>query len=779
MTEKMNVSRPSAGVITVVLVLTVAPLAAAQPAADGSARAPAEAAAPMVVDGAPPPVPPAVITRAPDGRVTVRATRIDSAPRIDGTLDDEAYTVIEPANGFIQQEPYEGEPATEKTDVWIMFDDENVYVGGLCWDSQPDRWVTTEMRRDHNNITQNENVSVVFDTFHDKRNGFFFQTTPLGAIRDQIFTDEGNQNTSWNTIWSVRTARFDGGWSFEMAIPFKSLRYRGAGPQVWGFQVRRMARWKNEESYLTPVSAAWGNFAIFRASAASTLVGIETPAQSVNLEVKPYLASTTTTDLAASEPFTNRWSRGAGFDFKYGLTRSLIADVTVNTDFAQVEEDVQQVNLTRFSLFFPEKREFFLEGQGTFAFGVPVGTPAFAAAGGGDTPTLFFSRRIGLSEGQSVPIIVGGRVNGTAGLYNIGILNIQTDEKADAGAVKTNFTVLRVKRSILRRSNVGLLFTNRSPTAAGTDSNLAIGAEANFAFFRSVTFSTYYARTSSGDRADDGDASSYRARFEYSSDRHGLIGEHLLVGDAFNPEVGFVRRSDFRRSAVTARFSPRPAGSRLVRRHVWQGGYDYVTDGRATRVENRGATGLWRVEFANSDMWSVDYARDYEFLPEDFEIATGVVVPIGGYTYQTLSSTYVMGQQRRVSGRLTVRTGTFYEGTRQEMTLTAGRMALSTRLNIEPGLTLNWVDLPQGRFNTELFTARVIFTPSPRSLVSGLFQLNPVDETLSSSVRLRWEYTGGSEIFVVYTDNRNTQAGAASTLMNRSFAVKITRLVRF
>jgi hypothetical protein len=777
----MKVFRAPAFAVTIVLALAAAPLLAQSAAVAGApGGAETAVAAPEGFDGAPPPVPPAVITRDADGRVTVRATRVDSPPRIDGALDDETYTLIEPSNGFLQQEPYEGQPATEKTDIWVLFDDENVYVGGRCWDSQPpDRWVTTEMRRDHNGITQNENVSVVFDTFHDKRNGFFFQTTPIGAIRDQIFTDEGNQNTSWNTIWTVRTARFDGGWSFEMAIPFKSLRYRAAGPQIWGFQVRRIVRWKNEESYLAPVSAAWGNFAIFRASAASTLVGIETPAQSVNLEVKPYLSSATTTDLAGTEPFRNRWSRGAGFDFKYGLTRSLIADVTVNTDFAQVEEDLQQVNLTRFSLFFPEKREFFLEGQGTFAFGVPVGASALVAAGGGDTPTLFFSRRIGLSRGQAVPILVGGRVNGTVGLYNIGMLNIQTDDKEEAGAVKTNFTVLRVKRSILRRSNVGLLFTNRSPAASGTNANRAIGAEANFAFFRSVTFSTYYARTSGGDQSGDGDESSYRARFEYSSDRHGLVGEHLLVGDAFNPEVGFVRRADFRRSAVTARFSPRPAGSRLVRRHVWEGGYDYVTNGRATRVENRGATGLWRVEFTNSDMWSVDYAYDYEFLPDDFEIAPEVTVPTGGYSYQTLSTTYVMGQQRRVSGRLIARIGTFYEGTKQEVTLTAGRTAVSSRLNVEPGVSLAWVDLPPGRFKTQLFTARAIFTPSPRSVVSGLFQFNPVDETLSSSLRLRWEYTGGSELFIVYTDNRNTQGGPASSLMNRSFAVKITRLVRF
>jgi hypothetical protein len=763
--------------------LTALPSAAA--AQEESARVESSSVAPslasalpsaLVIDGPPAPVPPAVITRDENGRATVRAIRVAAPPDIDGQLDEDIYDQVPGAGDFIQQEPKEGEPATEKTEVWVLFDDRNIYIAARCWDSQPDRWVLTELRRDNTNITNNENFSVVFDTFYDRRNGFFFQTSPLSAVRDQTFTDEGNGNTSWNTIWSVKSGRFEGGWSFEMAIPFKSLRYRGAGPQIWGINFRRMVRWKNEESYLTRMTAAWGNQAVFHVSAAGTLVGLETPAQSMNLELKPYVASALTTDQAASEPFTNRFNGDTGFDFKYGLTRSLIADVTVNTDFAQIEEDVQQVNLTRFSLFFPEKRDFFLEGQGLFAFGSIVGA-SISSNTSGDVPILFFSRRIGLSEGQAVPIIVGGRLTGTVGSYGIGAMQIRTDDLPSADAPLTDFTVLRLKRDVLRRSNIGFIVTNRTPDVNGIDSNQTLGLDANFAFFTDITFSTFYARTAS--ESEEGDESSYRAKFEYASDRYGASAEHLLVGDGFNPEVGFVRRPDMRRSSATARFSPRPASSRRVRKYTWDGSFDYITDADNAHVENRQGAGAFQIEFSNSDQWKVEYTDDYELLPEEFEIADDVVIPIGGYAYRTLQTEFTGGTHRRVSGRVRVGAGTFYDGTRQEVSFSSGRVKISTRLNIEPGLSLNWVDLPQGAFTSHLATARAIFTPTARSLVSGLFQYNASQRTLSSSVRLRWEYTPGSELFVVYTDNRNTLESRDPTLLNRSFAVKITRLFRF
>jgi hypothetical protein len=761
------------------LCLALVPVARAEPRGRQAARpqpstSPARStSAPgvsAVVDGPPSPVAPAVITRDDKGEATLRAVRIATPLTIDGQLDEAVYRDVPGASDFIMQEPREGDRATEQTDTWVLFDDENLYIAARCWDDHPERWVMTELRHDSGNIIENENLSVALDTFHDRRNGFFFQTNPLGALREQAFTDEVNINSNWNTVWEVKSGRFEGGWTVEMAIPFKSLRYRGSGPQVWGINFRRIVKWKNEKSFLTRVPRAYGNNGIFRASAAATLVGLETPAQSMNLELKPYVTAAETTDRAAAAPFSNRLSPNAGFDFKYGLTRSLIADATLNTDFAQVEEDLQQVNLTRFSLQFPEKRDFFLEGQGIFNFGGTRGN-------GNDVPILFFSRRIGLSQGQSVPVIAGGRLTGTAGRFGIGALNIETDDKLSAGAVATNFSVVRVKRDVLRRSNIGFVATRRTPAASQPASNVAFGADANLAFFRNLAVNGYYARSDTSGAT--GDQSSYRGRVDYAGDRYGLQVEHLLVGDRFSPEIGFMRRSDFRRSTIGARFSPRPK-SNLIRRLDWEAGYDYITDSRRTRTENRQLSGTFEVDFHNSDQWTLDYAHDFEYLPRPFQIAPAVRLPIGGYDYDTVRMTYELGQQRRVSGRLSIATGTFYQGDKKEANFTSGRVALSGRVSVEPGVTMNWVDLPQGSFTNRLLTARGIVTPSPRMLISSLTQFNATDHTVSSSVRLRWEYIPGSELFVVYSDGRSTTPDSlVRGLLNRSFAIKLTRLLRF
>jgi hypothetical protein len=765
-------------------ILCLVPLVAPAVArgAQGSRREPASApvtpapvpASAAVFDGPPPPVAPAVITRDDKGGVTMRAVRIETPLNIDGQLDEEIYSLVPGAGEFIMQEPREGEQATEQTDAWVFFDNETLYIAARCWDAHPERWIVTELRHDNGNIIENESLSVALDTFHDRRNGFFFQTNPLGALREQAFTDEVNINSSWNTVWQVKSGRFEGGWTVEMAIPFKSLRYRGSGPQLWGINFRRIVKWKNENSFLTRVPQAYGRNGIFRVSAAATLVGLETPAESLNLELKPYVVSTLATDRAAIEPFSNRFSRSAGFDFKYGLSRSLIADATVNTDFAQVEEDLQQFNLTRFTLQFPEKRDFFLEGQGMFNFG---GTRSGGGGGVNDVPILFFSRRIGLSQGQSVPVVAGGRLTGTVGKFGIGALNIQTDDKVSAGAVATNFSVVRLKRDILRRSNIGFLATRRTPATTQSLSNLVVGADANLAFFRSLSINGYYARTDTPGAT--GDQSSYRGRFDYAGDRYGLLAEHLLVGDRFSPEIGFLRRSDFRRSTIGARFSPRPRSNRLIRKLNWEVGYDYITDSRRTRVENRQLTGTFWVDFDSSDQWTLDYTSDFEFLPRAFEIAQDVVVPIGGYDFDTVRMTYELGQQRRVSGQLSVATGTFYDGHKKEANFTSGRITLSSRVSIEPGVTMNWIDLPQGTFTNRLMIARGIFTPSPRMLISSLVQFNASDQTVTSSVRLRWEYVPGSELFVVYSDGRDTSDVLMRGLVNRSAAIKLTRLLRF
>jgi hypothetical protein len=557
----------------------------------------------------------------------------------------------------------------------------------------------------------------------------------------------------------------------EVAIPFKTLRYRGSGAQEWGINLRRLVKWKNEISYLSLVPAALGFGGVSRMASAATLVGLETPAQSKNVELKPYAVSSLITDRTAGVPFTNDPKSNAGFDFKYGLTRSLIVDATYRTDFAQVEEDLQQINLTRFSLFFPEKRDFFIEGQGIFDFGgVQAGSTP------GDVPLLFFSRQIGLSAGQEVPVVGGARVTGRAGRFSIGALNIQTDDKLSARAAATNFTAVRLKRNIFRRSNIGVMTTSRAPAANAADPSYTVGADATLLFFKRVNVTSYYALTSTPGAT--GDKSSYRGRFDYTDDRYGAAAEHMLIGRDFRPDVGYVRRTDFRRSFGQARFSPRPQNSRSIRKLTWQGSIDYVTDAPAVTVLNREASGLFRIDFQTSDQLMFEYSREYELLPSPFPIAPGIVVPAGGYSYETSRATYVLGQQRKVSGRLSAAAGTLYDGTKSEVTY-SGRLGLAPQFSMEPGVTLDWVRLPFGNFNERLLSSRFTITPSARMLVSRLVQYNAGARSLSSSIRLRWEYTGGSELFVVYSDGRNSTGPGFPALLNRTFAIKATRLVRF
>ena len=440
---------------------------------------------------------------------TVRAVRLTADLKLDGRLDERVYQEVPSIGDFVQQEPVEGAQATERTEVWLLFDDTHLYVAARCWDSQPERLVANEMRRDNANIEENDNFAVALDTFDDGRNGVLLQTNPLGGLFDALITDESNTNSDWNTVWNVKAGRFEGGWTLEMVIPFQSLRYRASGEQIWRINFRRTVRWKNETSFLTPVPRAWGDEGINKLSLAATLVGIDIPRGSRLRELKPYALGGLLTDRTTSPARINDWTRNVGGELKYGLTRGLTLDLTVNTDFAQVESDEQQVNLTRFSLFFPEKREFFLEGQGIFSFAGSEGEPD-------DTPLLFFSRRVGLNGDEAVRIHAGARVSGRAGPYSIGLLSIRQDD-ADGGSLPaTTFSVMRVKRDIQRRSTIGTILAHRSVSPAGQGDNLAAGADASLWLTPGLNVSGYFARTSN---ADGSTGDSYRAQLDYTGDR--------------------------------------------------------------------------------------------------------------------------------------------------------------------------------------------------------------------------------------------------------------------
>lgn len=728
------------------------------------------------IDGPPAPIAPAVVSRDSAGRATVRAIRLASPLTLDGRLDEEVYRSTTSVSDFVQQVPREGAPATERTESWVMFDKDTLYISARCWDSAPpERWVANELRRDTNQLRQNDTFGVILDTFYDRRNGFLFYTNPLGARADQAVTDEGNLNPDWNPVWDVRTGRFDGGWTVEMAIPFKSLRYRSGTEQVWGINIRRVIRRKNEWTHLTVVPASAGvPGGMFRLSRAGTLVGLDLPAASKNVELKPYAVGRISSDKSVVPALNNDLGWDPGIDVKYGVTANLTADLTVNTDFAQVEVDEQQVNLTRFSLLYPEKRDFFLEGRGLFDFA----RTGQATSSTSLTPQLFYSRRIGLNGSRIIPIDVGGRLTGKVGRYGVGIMNLETRDDAVSNTPRTDFTVVRLKRDILRRSTIGVLMTERTQSAvvAGA-SNLVYGADAGFSFFQNVSFGGYWARSDTEGRTVDTD--SYQTRFEYTGDRWGAQAQYMKVGNNFAPEVGFVRRANMRRSYGLFKFAPRPkVRFHGIRQFTYQGTVEHIENG-AGQLESRIQTARFAVEAQNSDVFSVEANADYELLLKPFTVSKGVAIPRGSYSFSEVTAAYAMGLQRRVSGTWTLQAGEFYDGTLVSVGYTGARVSIQKQWSVEPSVNVNAVRLPVGDFTTTLLRARSDYGFSPRMFASALLQYSSTDHVFSNNLRFRWEYRPGSELFVVYTDERDTLQPGFPDLKNRAFVVKINRLLRF
>jgi hypothetical protein len=765
------VSRAILRAFAIASAVSISPALAASGAQNGSASA-----------ALAPPVPPAVVSRDETGHVIVRAARTTENMRIDGRLDEAVYGAVPAITDFVQALPREGEPATEKTEAWILFDGDAMYVAGRCWDSAPPSgWVANDLRRDSNQLRENDSFGVLFDTFHDRRNAFVFYTNPLGVLADQTFTDEGNPNRDWNPVWEVRTGRFDGGWTVEMAIPFKSLRYTSGTNQTWGVNLRRGVRRKNEWTHLTQLPpGAGGSQAWFRVSGAATLVGLDLPPAAKNIELKPYGIAGVTTDRAKTPPVAHDLDKEVGFDAKYGVTANLTADFTYNTDFAQVEIDEQQVNLTRFSLLFPEKREFFLEGRGIFEFGRGPSNAPFGGGGGGGmnnniTPQIFYSRRIGLNQGQVIPIEAGGRLTGKMGRTGVGIMNIEAGDETVSATPATNFTVLRVKQDILRRSSIGGLFTNRSQSVGKNGASQTYATDASFSFFQDVNLGAFLAKTTTpGLSSDD---LSYQGRFDYGADRYGARLEYLAVGDNFNPEVGFVRRDNFKRTFGSLRFSPRMRRGSRVRKYTTEASIEHILNGGGS-LETRQQTGRFNVEFENSDQFTVDATRDYELLLAPFTIS-GVTIPAGGYTFSDVLTSYAFGQGTSLAGTVGIQRGHYYNGTITALTLGQSRVSLSPQLSVEPSVALNHIELPAGVFTQKVIRTRWDYAFSARMSTSALVQFNSTDRAFSNNLRFRWEYFPGSELFVVYTDERNTRTSGFPDLKNRAFVVKINRLFRY
>ena len=722
-----------------------------------------------------PPVPKAgeAVSRDADGRVTLRAFRLSEPLTVDGVLDDPVYDQVPAADGFLQQEPNEGAPASESTRVWVLYDAENLYIAAEMEEEHAEELMAGEMRRDHMSIGWNDSFQIVLDTFYDRRNGFLFHTNPLGALYDAQVTDERNTNSDWNTVWWVKSRIVEGGWTTEIRIPFRSLRYAAGGSQLWGINFQRNIKHRNEKVFFTHTPQAYNRQALIRLSNAATLVGLEAPAGSRRMELKPYAIGSQA--HAPLNDVLNEWSGDVGADFKFGVTDGLTADVTWNTDFAQVEDDETQVNLSRFSLFYPEKREFFLEGQGVFDFGGRQ-TRAFGGQGPSDAPIPFFSRSIGISGGSAVPILGGARLHGRAGAYQMGLMNIQTEGVPGLDVESTNFSAFRMKRDLFSRSNIGVIATHRNLGADGTGSNSLYGVDGNFAPTDNIRFNTFYMATSEPGVEAGHQAASYMGQFRYDTDLIDVSAERLYLGDDFNPGMGFVRRRDFTKNGGSFTLAPRPRGIEAIRQFEFKADanqYDRLDGEMETREYNLEG----RAIFESSDRLVVTHSVTEEHLLDGFDLSSDVGVPAGNYRFARSGIRFWLGTHRAVSGYVRYEFGEFFGGTRREVSYW-GRAEVNRRFSMEPNISLNWIEVPGGEVQAQVSRLRATYTVSPQSFVGALVQYNSAAQLMSANVRFRWEYSPGSDVFVVFSTNRDGD-DALSGLTDRALVVKFPRLFRF
>ena len=729
-----------------------------------------------------PPAPAAgeAVSRDAEGRVTLRAFRLSEPLTVDGVLDDPVYDQVPAAEGFLQQEPDQGAPASESTRVWVLYDADSLYIAAELEEEHLELLRANEMRRDQRNIDWGDSFSVIIDTFYDRRNGFLFHTNALGALFDAQVTDERNTNSDWNTVWWVKSRLLEDGYTLEIRIPFRSLRYPAGGPQLWGINFRRRIKHRNEQVFLTPTPQAYSRDGLVRLSNAATLVGLEAPPGSRRMELKPYaIGSQSHVPLNGVE---NEWSGDIGADFKFGVTDGLTADVTWNTDFAQVEDDETQINLSRFSLFFPEKREFFLEGQGVFDFGgrqtrmFGGGRGGAGGGGGGDVPIPFFSRSIGISGGSAVPILGGARLHGRAGAYQMGLMNIQTGAVGGLDVDSTNFSAFRMKRDIFSRSNIGVIATHRSLSADGAGSNSLYGLDGNFAPTDHIRINTFYMATSEPGVEIGHRAASYLGQFRYDTDLIDLTAERLYLGEDFNPGMGFVRRQNFTKNGGSFQFSPRPRGIKAIRQFEFKADANQY-DRPDGEMETREFKFEARAVLESSDRIFLIHTVTEERLLEGFDLSSDVAVPAGNYRFARTAVRLRMGSHRRLSGFLRYELGDFFGGSRQEVSY-LGRAELNERFSLEPNISLNWITVPEGDVRAQVSRLRATYTVSPRSFLGALVQYNSAAQLMSANVRFRWEYSPGSDVFVVFSTNRDGDDGLAG-LSDRTLVVKFTRLFRF
>ena len=687
------------------------------------------------------------------------AESIDDGPVIDGqVLEDPIWLGIAPVTGFTQTTPEEGAPASERTEVRIAYSNDTLFFGVICYDSDPSTIIVSDSRRD-SPLSETDSFQIILDTYLDQQNGFVFGTNPSGLEYDGQVTNEGQGtgrfgggsgggggrqqqgsgqglNINWDGSWEVRTQVTDFGWSAEFAIPFRTLRYPQETLQIWGLNFQRNIRKRNERVFWSPLPRQYN---LYRLSMAGRLTQLQVPPQR-NLNIVPYLLG----DAARSAGATNGTPivGDLGIDVKYSVTPSLTLDATYNTDFAQVEVDDQQINLDRFNLFFPEKRPFFLENAGLFG------------VGNAGTTELFFSRRIGIGpNGMVLPILGGARLSGqVGGNVNVGLLSMQTEEVS--GVVPSNnFTVARVRKDLPNRSNVGAILVSRQASgdlAKSDDYNRAFGIDGRWGIGQNATVNGFAARTETPGLVGLNHA--YSVRYAYNSQAWEHDYSYSEVGKNFNPEVGFLRRSDYRnlntRVNYTFRLGPdAPFNLHELRPHVssyffWD--FNGFLESSRTHINNH-----W--EFKNGTEIHSGVNLTTEGVTEAFNIMPSVVISPGTYNHQEIQLVVMTNQGSSLSGQLYSWVGGAFGGERVTIRPSV-RYRVGDSFNTEFSLSRNAYDLPGGKIVTNLMIARTSYSFTPRVFIQSLLQYNDKADLWSSNLRLGILGQANTGLFLVYND---------------------------
>jgi len=667
---------------------------------------------------------------------SINALLTDSPVVMDGRLSESDWNLAEPATSFTQREPDEGEPATEKTEVRILYDHTHIYLGVYCYDSEPDRIVHNELRFD-GNLSSDDYFTVVLDTFDDKQNAFYFSINPNGARLDAKLgggnlSDRARPNYDWNGVWDTAARITDDGWSAEIVIPLSTLRFNEVDLQEWGINFERVIARKNEQV----LWAAWGrDDGITQLSRAGRLCNLRNISRGKILEIKPFVLGGVEDREGVSD---NEFKYG--IDVKYPLTSDLTLDVTSLTDFAQIEADRTQINLTRFDLLYPEKRDFFLEGAEIFRFG------------GSSISTPFYSRRIGLSpDRQAIPILGGAKITGKSGNYNIGVLDMQTDE--DHGVPSTNYSVVRVKRDILNQSSIGMIATGLHDDNGYWDRTVGLDFNYNTDRFlgnKNFSITTWFEKN----YKESGPSGKHTGQFimSYPNDLLNIIASYKEADEDYDPEMGFYNRVGVRQVLLLTEYSPRPDIPHM-RQLLFSEEVRIISNINTGRLETRNILfSPFGFTTKTEDTFRFTIGNYYDYLYDEFNIFKNVVIPADAYEWWDFRTTFMTNESRPLATYLSLQTGDFYNGTKTTVN-TQLVTKFSEFISVASGIIYNKLALGPESFSTQEYIMRVNTNVSPRLAIRTFVQYNNDDELVNLNFRIHFIPQIGSDIFFVYNHN--------------------------